>query len=72
MGRKVDCEVQAKDVVIDGRTVAGVCVTCTECDHEIEVAGTGGSSIRRGLATLRDECPHGESNYYTADDGDDR
>ncbi len=68
---KVDCEVSSVDMDGDYATIPGVCVTCTRCQHEVEVYGESGASIRRGLLMLREECPKGESNFYTADGDDD-
>lgn len=68
MGRKVDCEVSATQVELDGRWLDGVCVSCTRCEHYEEVAGESDRSVRRGLALLRENCPEGEDNYYVTDD----
>jgi hypothetical protein len=68
---KIECEVTTTTVEGDHGPVEGVCVTCGECGHEVEVAGTSDRSVRRGLATLRDDCPKGQRNYYVdADDSD--
>lgn len=44
--------------------VPGICVTCSRCDHSVEVFGESEASIKRGCATLRDECPENETNFY--------
>lgn len=67
---KVECEVEAVELEGDHATVDGVCATCTRCGHEVEVFGTSERSVRRGLATMREECPEGEDNFYTAEDAD--
>ena len=51
------------------RTVDGVSVCCGRCGHKVEVFGTSDASIKRGCVMLREECPKGESNFYTADRG---
>jgi hypothetical protein len=48
--------------------VEGIGATCSRCDHITESFGTTGSSRRRCLALLREECPRGESNFYVAED----
>jgi hypothetical protein len=68
---RVKCEVEEVELDGDHGTVPGVCLTCGECDHKVEVFGTSGRSIRRGLVMLREECPNGEENYYTADGSDE-
>ena len=55
----------------EGREVASVQATCSRCGHETESFGTGPVSVRRCLATLREECPEGEANFYVDEDGDD-
>ena len=70
-GRKVECEVGEADVMYEGHYVPGVCVTCGRCGHEVEVGGQSGASIRRGLVTLREECPEGERNFYVGEGDDD-
>lgn len=66
-----ECEVKAITLGgSEGREVDGVCVQCGRCEHEVNVYGTSGASIRRGLATLREECPEDERNFYVAEDDD--
>lgn len=67
---RIECEVKAAQVTLDGRVLAGITVTCTDCGHCVAVAGESERSIKRGLATLRDECPEGQENFYVTDDGD--
>lgn len=67
---RVECEVSATTVIMGDRPREGVCVACTRCGHEVEVAGTSERSVRRGLATLRDECPKDETNFYVTEDDD--
>lgn len=61
---RVACEVEECEVEFKGRMIPGLCVTCTRCEHSCEVGGTSDASVRRALATLKEECPQGESNYY--------
>lgn len=63
---RVSCDVDEIDMDGDHGTVPGVCITCRRCDHEAEVYGTSPRSVRRGLVTLREECPMGEENFYDA------
>lgn len=67
---RVKCEVEEVTLEGDCGEVEGVCVRCGRCDHEVEVFGTSARSVRRGLMMLREDCPQGEDNYYTAE-GDD-
>jgi len=48
----------------NGRPVDGIKVTCSRCDHSVEVFGTSVESVKRGCCMLRDECPLGERNFY--------
>ena len=64
---QVDVEILQTDVEGDYAQVDGLCLVCNRCGHEVEVAGTGNASARRGAAMLREECPKGENNYYKAD-----
>ena len=65
---KVDVDVEETTIENEnGREQAGVIVTCTRCDHSVEVFGVTESSIKRGCATLRDECPNSERNFYVDD-----
>jgi hypothetical protein len=52
----------------DGKEVEGLLVTCSECDHEVEVFGVSERSVRRACVTLKEECPLGRENYYVADE----
>ncbi len=62
---RVKCEVAMVELEGDSGAVDGVCVTCTRCEHAVEVFGTNDNSVRRGLATLRQQCPRGERNFYS-------
>lgn len=61
----VECEVEECEVEnARGHMVDGVRAICGKCRHECEAFGTGEKSVKRALATLREECPENESNYY--------
>lgn len=47
-----------------GGEVPSVSVTCSRCEHAVEVYGTESASIKRGCVMLREECPNKEKNYY--------
>ena len=69
---RIPCDVEEVDLEGDYRDdVPGVCVTCSRCQHVTESYGTGGASIRRCLALMREECPRGQRNFYVADGQDD-
>jgi hypothetical protein len=68
---RVKCEVEEVSLEGDHGQVDGICIRCGECDHEVEVFGTSGRSIRRGLVMLREECPGEETNFYVADGSED-
>lgn len=71
MGERVDCDVEYDDIEDGEKTLPGVRLTCTLCDHETESFGDSGRSIRRCLALMRDECPNNEDNFYVAEGSDD-
>ena len=48
-------------------TTEGVEVTCDRCGHSELSYGTGGDSLRRCGALLRENCPRGERNFYEVD-----
>lgn len=47
--------------------LAGFCLRCTRCDHQVEVQGTTERSRNYGLALLREQCPEGERNFYVSE-----
>lgn len=53
-----------REVVIDN--VPSVVAICGRCDHSCTAFGRHEGSIKRALATLREECPQGEDNFYEA------
>lgn len=62
---KVSCRIEEEERDNSkGRSVKGICATCTLCDHKTFSFGTGENSIKRCLATMREECPEGEKHYY--------
>lgn len=69
---RVSCEITETELENDeGRTVDGVCATCSRCGHETESFGTGDNSRRRCLVLMREQCPEDQSNFYTdAQDGE--
>jgi len=62
---KVECEIEEADIDGDYGTVSGIRATCTRCGHETESGGSEESSILRCLVLMREECPKGESNFYS-------
>lgn len=70
MGKRVECEVKPAEAEFKGRVCPGVCVICGECGHEVIVAGEEEKSVKRGLATLREQCPMDEDNFYVEVDDD--
>jgi len=62
---KVECEVTETVLYNDiGKAVDGIRAICSECGHETESFGTHDASVRRCLATMKDECPEEEDNFY--------
>jgi len=62
---QIECEVYYFDKENDrGGTTPSVKITCGKCMWEVEVFGQGPDSIKRGLATMREECPEGKKNWY--------
>lgn len=65
---EVECEVEETEEENDnGRMQACVKVTCGDCGHAETSFGTGEKSIRRCLVLLKENCPEGKRNYYTAE-----
>lgn len=52
----------------NGRPIPGLCATCTECDHQVEVFGVNPPSKRRACVMLSEECPRDDRNFYSFDD----
>lgn len=62
---QIECEVHFFDKENErGGKTPSVRITCGKCHWEVEVFGQGPSSINRGLATMREECPQGKKNWY--------
>jgi hypothetical protein len=47
--------------------VDGVEVTCDKCGHSKQSGGTHDGSLSRCAYLLRENCPHGEKNFYVVD-----
>jgi hypothetical protein len=63
---KVDeCELDPEDGRPD---VPGVCATCPRCGDEALAYGTSERSVKAALASLREECSRGETNFYFAEE----
>jgi hypothetical protein len=63
-----EIKVTVEEIELEGEyggTIDSVQVTCSKCDHSVEVYGTNDASIRRACAMLREECLFGENNFYT-------
>lgn len=68
---KVEAFVTKINLPGDHKEIEGIEVECSRCGHTVQAYGTSPKSVRRCLASLREECPEGEENYYYADDGSD-
>ncbi len=69
---KVECEVHYCVLENDkGYDQDSVQVTCTRCNHEVESYGQSERSVRRCFFLLKEECPRGERNYYTAGEAEE-
>ena len=66
-GASVRVKVQFDEDFIEGDygSVLGLIATCTRCNHSVEVFGVDEASERRACATMREECPLHESNFYS-------
>lgn len=67
---RVKCDVEEVELDGDYAAVDGLQVTCTRCNHQVEVYGTSSASVRRACVMLSEECPRGESNFYVAPEPD--
>lgn len=65
---RVECEVEYEDLEGEYTDVPGVVVTCLRCDHCEESFGQTERSIRRCLLLMRENCPHGENNFYVEEE----
>src|SRR5690242_10005228 len=61
---RVRCAVSSVELEGDRGTVKSVCATSSRWRHEADAFGTSTASVWRCLATLREECPIGERNFY--------
>ena len=52
----------------DGIEVDCVLITCSRCGHQVQIWGDNAKSIKRACATLNEQCPHQENNFYTTDE----
>lgn len=69
---RVPCDVEEIELENDdGITVESIRVICRRCDEETDAFGRGPASVRRCLATLRENCPMDERNFYVAKNGED-
>lgn len=48
-----------------GREIPGIEVTCPRCGHTVECFGRSDRSVKRSCILLKEECPRGETNWYT-------
>ena len=55
----------------NGIDIDSVEATCSECDHATQAYGQQAVSVRRCLVLMREECPMGRRNFYTAANGED-
>ena len=68
---KVHCEIIYDYLDTDsGHSVHSAVARCSKCGHETESYGTSDASIKRCLLEMRNECPLGETNFYTCDEVD--
>lgn len=64
----VKCSIEQSTMENDeGNEVDSTRATCSKCGHVTESFGTSDPSIDRCLATMRDECPLNEKNFYEED-----
>lgn len=61
---RVETEIEEGEIDGDYGTVMGLIVTCTRCNHTVEVGGTHEGSAAAAAAMLRRECPYQENNFY--------
>src|SRR5258708_740927 len=54
-----------------GREIEGTCPTCSHCGHITESFGNSDRSVKRCLVLLREECPLGNTNFYTDEERPD-
>lgn len=63
---KVECEIEDTLVEVDGKAVNGVMVTCSRCNHSVEVPGEDCGKVRaKAIARLHSTCPESVRHHYT-------
>jgi len=50
-----------------GQSGQGLCLTCTRCEHQVNVSGSSERARNYGFVQLKQECPNGETNYYVSE-----
>lgn len=53
----ISIDIADEDLEGDYGTIPGLVITCSRCDHSVEVFGTEESSVKRGTAMLRATRP---------------
>ena len=64
--------VEIEEIELEGdygsTSIPSLSLTCSRCQHTVEVYGTSTASARRGAIMLREQCPYGERNFYDVGD----
>lgn len=65
---KIECDIEEIELENErGELIPSVSLTCSRCNHVVESFGQHSGSIKRCLATMRDECEEVQGtqfNYY--------
>lgn len=59
------CDLPNTDAAGNDIETPGVIAECLRCHHEVTSFGQHEAAFKRCCALLRQECPKGESNFYT-------
>ena len=67
---RVKVAIEETELQGDYGQIDGLSITCSRCNHSVEVYGTSEDSIKAGCVMLREECPQGENNFYYGEDAE--
>lgn len=63
---RVECDVEETLIEHGQKSVDGICITCSRCDHSVELRGRDTERNRRkAVEELHRTCPEKENNFYT-------
>ena len=61
---EIECVISSINLDGDYTEIESVEAKCKRCGHITQAYGTSSESIKRCLASMHEECPKHESNFY--------